>query len=91
MGVLKGRIAIWLFGELPSLYKRRFWENIKDMRTFSEGPQRVPPSGGRKAKPRSTNAVRLLFHWTEQDAILVPRTGIEPVRLVKGRRILSPL
>src|SRR5215471_13736167 len=28
-----------------------------DQVTFSEGPLGVPPSGGHKAKPRSTNAV----------------------------------
>ena len=29
----------------------------KNRRTFWEGPPGVPPSGGHKAKPRSTNAV----------------------------------
>jgi hypothetical protein len=32
-----------------------------DKRTFSEGPLGVPPYGGHKAKPRSTNAVCLLM------------------------------
>src|SRR5262249_8996327 len=33
-----------------------------DQVTFSEGPLGVPPSGGHKAKPRSTNAVVYKHH-----------------------------